>query len=282
MNYEHSTIELIKKRVSCRSFDEKELEPNIMGRLTELAHQISAEKNDRMRFVIIDKKAEPGKPPEKLGTYGIIKGANLYIVGIDHKENCDPLQFGYAFEELVLAATDLGLGTCWLGGTFRREDFKKRIELKEEEKIFIVSPVGFALEKPRMIEQAFRGLIGAGKRKPWAELFFQSDGITPLLEADAAEYGIPLEMVRLAPSASNKQPWRIVETDGAYHFFLSRTKGYGIPGYDIQKNDIGIAMCHFELSAQEAGLAGHWETMEDAIELKGSEYIVSWITMVRE
>lgn len=279
MKYEHSTIELIRKRVSNRSYDEKKLEPQIRDRLTELAHEIAAEKSDRMRFVIIDKKAGPGKPPEKLGTYGMIKGANLYIVGIDHKVNCDPLRFGYAFEELILAATDLGLGTCWLGGTFRREDFEKKAGLREEESIFIVSPVGFPREKPRMLDHAFRGLIGADKRKPWSELFFQRDGVTPLSEADAAEYVVPLEMVRLGPSASNKQPWRIVQMDGAYHFFLARTKGYGIPGYDIQRNDIGIAMCHFELSARETGLAGHWETREDALELKGCEYIVSWITM---
>ena len=279
MKYKHAATELIRARRSCRSYDETQPEPQIRSRLIELAQEITAENSDKMRFVIIDKQPEPGKPPEKLGTYGMIKGATLYIVGIGHKENCDPLRFGYAFEELVLAATDLGLGTCWLGGTFRRDDFKKMIDLKEEERIFIVSPVGHPRETPRMLDHAFRGLIGADKRKPWQELFFQGDGSTPLSEADAGGYSIPLDMVRLAPSASNKQPWRIVHKDDAFHFFLARTKGYGVPGYDIQKNDIGIAMCHFELSAKEAGLTGHWESRKNALEFNDSEYIVSWITI---
>jgi len=60
-------------------------------------------------------------------------------------------------------------------------------------------------------------------------------------------------MVRIAPSASNKQPWRIVKIEGAWHFFLERTKGYGdgiifklLKLADIQRLDMGIAMCHFE------------------------------------
>ena len=40
--------------------------------------------------------------------------------------------------------TSLDLGTCWLGGSFRRSDFKKQIPLKPNEKLRIVSPVGYA------------------------------------------------------------------------------------------------------------------------------------------
>ncbi|MGB4438289.1 MAG: nitroreductase family protein [Sedimentibacter sp.] len=55
-------------------------------------------------------------------------------------------------------------------------------------------------------------------------------------------YGVPIEMVRLGPSASNKQPWRIIKDKNSYHFYLCRTKGYGSVNFDVQKNDLGIAM----------------------------------------
>ena len=62
-------------------------------------------------------------------------------------------------------------------------------------------------------------------------------------------------MVRWAPSAVNKQPWRAVVKDNAVHFYLKRSSGFG--GHDtldMQKIDIGIALCHFELAAQELGM----------------------------
>ncbi len=58
-------------------------------------------------------------------------------------------------------------------------------------------------------------------------------------------------MVRLAPSASNKQPWRIViGANGDAHFFIRRTPNYseGKLGYDIQRLDIGISIAHYEIA----------------------------------
>ena len=82
--------------------------------------------------------------------------------------------------------------------------------------------------------------------------------------------------VRLGPSASNKQPWRIIKDENVYHFFLCRTKGYGVSSYDMQKNDIGIAKCHFELSANELGLKGSWVEIKDISTQNDWEYCCSW------
>ena len=62
----------------------------------------------------------------------------------------------------------------------------------------------------------------------------------------------PLEMVRLGPSASNKQPWRIVRKDGFYHFFIQRTKGYRnvmtrlVQIEDMQRLDMKSALRAYE------------------------------------
>ena len=94
-------------------------------------------------------------------------------------------------------------------------------------------------------------------------------------------------MVRWGPSASNKQPWRIVKQENVWHFYLQRTPGYGSDGWlgkllgvaDVQRLDMGISMCHFELSAMELGLKGKWSVAEPALEKpdKHTEYTVSWI-----
>lgn len=75
-------------------------------------------------------------------------------------------------------------------------------------------------------------------------------------ENEAVEFELPLEMVRLGPSASNKQPLRIIKDENTFHFFVCRNKGYGIAGYDLQKNDIGIAKCHFDLTIKELEIKG--------------------------
>lgn len=94
-------------------------------------------------------------------------------------------------------------------------------------------------------------------------------------------------MLRLAPSASNHQPWRVVQDGGCFHFYFQCTPGHG-PGSpafvllniaDLQRVDMGIAMCHFELTAREFGLIGQWERRKmDLAKLSGTpEYIVTWV-----
>ena len=217
-----------------------------------------------------------GRSLNKLGTYGIISGARSFIVGILDKEEKNALEFGYLFEKIVLFATDLGLQTCWLGGTFNKSDFQQSASILENEFIPIVSPVGIKKEKPRFLESAMRTVVGADKRKPWNELFFEGYSNIPLSENSASLYAIPLEMVRLGPSASNKQPWRIVKDNNAFHFSLCRTNGYGLTSYDLQRNDIGIAKCHFELSTKELGFKGKWQEMKNINTLNGWEYISTW------
>ncbi len=67
-----------------------------------------------------------------------------------------------------------------------------------------------------------------------------------------------MEMVRLGPSASNKQPWRILLKDAVCHFYEYKEPGYSDRfNYDIQRIDLGIAAAHFDLAVNEKGIKGH-------------------------
>ena len=93
-------------------------------------------------------------------------------------------------------------------------------------------------------------------------------------------YESPLEMVRLAPSASNKQPWRIVKDNNLYHFYEQQLSGYSKSfAYDIQRIDMGIAACHFHLTAIEKGLKGEFKTLAaPSFEVpENTVYKFSWI-----
>ena len=77
---------------------------------------------------------------------------------------------------------------------------------------------------------------------------------TPLSGAKQEEIADLIEMVRWAPSAVNKQPWRIIAADGRYHFYEKKDKGYvSDAAGDLQKIDVGIALCHFVMGLEEQG-----------------------------
>jgi hypothetical protein len=88
-----------------------------------------------------------------------------------------------------------------------------------------------------------------------------------------------LEAGRIGPSASNKQPWRVVREGSNYPFFLQRP-----PGYDkltgeirLQEVDMGIALCPFEAAAREIGIPGSWKEARPAFDSGTWEYVLSWM-----
>jgi len=276
MEYQKSGIELIKMRRSTRTFDRQEIDPDKLKKMEAYLKEVNETIKINAHFEIATQKGSDGTTGHKLGTYGMIVGAHTFLVGIIDKNEKDTVTFGYFFEKIILFATDLDLQTCWLGGTFKREQFTQKVEMKDTETIAIVSPLGCRTERPRTFEAVMRTVVGANKRKPWEELFYHADGLRPLTQDEAGAYATALEMVRLAPSASNKQPWRIIKEKGQFHFAVSRTKGYWALNFDVQRNDIGIAKCHFELAAEELGLKGSFVVLKDVKGLGEFEYVCTW------
>lgn len=277
MDFQKPVIEIIKTRRSCRTYNGMAIDSSRLQKLENYIADINQKAEIKARFALAQSHSPGSQEAVKLGTYGVIAGAPAYIVGILDKRENKESEFGGLFEKIILFATDLDLQTCWLGGTFKESDFQQTTPLTENEFIPIVSPVGIKKENPRILESAMRAMAGSNKRKPWSELFFAGNAATPLTQQDAGPYALPLEMVRLGPSASNKQPWRIIKDDHSFHFFLCRTKGYRTARYDMQKNDIGIAQCHFELTANELRLMGAWHHCDGINGPQDWEYMATWL-----
>ncbi len=273
-----SVQDAIRKRYSTRSFDKRPVEDDVREKLLAYAASLQNPLGPHIRVQFVEKQtAEKG---EKLGTYGAISGANLYLAVTVLNEECAPEALGYEFEQLLLYATSLGLGSCWLGGTFNRSAFAEAIEIGENELFPIISPIGYPAARKRAVEKVFRRSLKADARVPWEKLFFSDTFETPLVQADAGEYALPLEMLRLAPSAVNKQPWRVVRRGNAFHFFIKHSPGTtGAGNVDMQRIDLGIAICHFHLTALENGLDGKFEKCLPA-DLRlppDTSYVTSWI-----
>jgi len=286
MLYSKPVTEIIRQRFSCRKCLEK---PIAEDQRQHLADFISSAGRGPLgtpvRFELVAATEQDRKSLKGLGTYGFIRGAAGFIVGaVGHSEK-NLEDYGYVMEKIILCATDIGLGTCWLGGTFTKSGFAKKISAADGELVPAVTSVGYVAQRGEF-EGRMRQFVGADNRMPWENLFFKEKFGIPLSSDEAGAYSVPLEMVRKGPSASNKQPWRIVKEGNTWHFYIKRTKGYGnsftfrlLGLADLQRVDMGIAMSHFELTANELGLKGTWAIQEPAIAKPDSltEYTISWV-----
>lgn len=276
-----SMVETMLRRVSCRTYFREPLEADMKQEiLGYLNTYVQGPFGNAIRFRLVDFSEHMAEQIKSLGTYGVIKDASLFIAGSVRNQIHALEDFGYCMEKVILAVTRMGLGTCWLGASFRRKAFEKTMGVSEGELVPAVTPVGYAAEKKSFTESMVRVIAGSDARKPWTKLFFEDDFFSPLQRENCGMYQVPLEMVRIAPSASNRQPWRIQKERGKdhFHFYLRKSRGYDPFGQAIpfQYVDIGIAMCHFELAAREIGLGGRWRKRKDRQDTEDLEYIISW------
>lgn len=278
MNINFSIEESVKKRYSVRNYKEQEVELDKRKAIESFVNSLDNPFGKKVNFHYLDNREM--KDEDKLGTYGVIKGAMQYIGTTIKLEPMALEALGYELEAVILYLAHLELGTCWLGGTFNRKGFAKAMNIEEDEIFPIITPYGYAATKKHMKEIVMRKMIKADQRKEWNQLFYINDFQSPLTKEKAGELEVPLEMVRLGPSASNKQPWRILIKDNACHFYEYKQPGYSdsFP-YDIQRVDMGIAAAHFDFSVKEKGLIGYFDTeCEPELELPDHmEYVFSWI-----
>jgi nitroreductase len=287
MLFQRPVIEIIPQRYSCRSYRSEPIAAGTQQRLQDfLAGLRTGPLGTPLRFKLLAATESDRRTLHRLGTYGFIRGATGFIAGVAGPGEKNLEDFGCQMEAAILAATALGLGTCWLGGSFTKSSFARKVGVAPDEIVPAVAATGYPVQRS-WYSRLVRDELGAEHRLPRDELFFLERFGTPLPAGASGPYVWPLEMLRLAPSASNKQPWRIVKAGRAWHFYLQRTPNYGrgslifnvLKLADLQRVDLGIGMCHFELTARELSLDGKWEQMNPGLETPDEhiEYVVSWV-----
>ncbi|MCL2787954.1 MAG: hypothetical protein FWD59_05585 [Micrococcales bacterium] len=210
-----------------------------------------------------------------LGTMGSVKGA-VSFMGLVFPRPGPPLAeegAAYWFEQVILHCTKLGLGTVWLAG-FSRSSFDGHVTLDDGEVLAYACPVGLEGGAQPLIDRLRlrKPHEAHGNKKPFEALFLNPDG-SALAQANAGPYGDALEMVRIAPSARNLQPVRVIKDEGTCHFAVVPEKR--------AHTDAGIALCHFELTCKEQGIPGSFEPLADTPTPPHWQYITSWVPTPR-
>ncbi|MBE5803881.1 MAG: hypothetical protein E7316_05155 [Clostridiales bacterium] len=154
--------------------------------------------------------------------YGKITGCTtVAVLAASIGEPHSRIHAGVLGEAFCLEAAALGLGTCWVAGTYKRKQLD--LPLLADESVLAIIAVGVPA----------RAASAPGhRRKPLDRLCHDDPNTWP------GELRRAAEAVQLAPSALNLQPWEMRVKDGD---FIIDTP-------DRQQLDLGIALCHAELA----------------------------------
>jgi nitroreductase len=161
---------------------------------------------------------------------------------------------GYTGEGIILEATTLGLGTCWVGGYFRPEEVQRQIPLAKNERLLAITPIGIPLDSYSLEEKLMVEVGRLHKRKKLSKLITgtpKQEWMTTALEA-----------ARLAPSAVNRQPWRFTFGHDCISIHVDKRRD---TSKIARRLDCGIAMLHLELGARHAGINGNWTFPPDCV-----------------
>lgn len=223
--------EAAKKRASVRQYDGK-VSKELFYNLKDFAATLN---NGDARIEFKSKSGVLGRS-RLLSFLGGVEGTNCFAAVIVRDDN--KFMGGYIGEAFVLECVSRGLGTCWLGGTYKKRSLKNAFSLDEDESLLCVIAAGKAAEQPTPAE-----------KKSVQKLTGLSESEFRMLPAWQRE---AVSSARLAPSALNKQPWELeIERDYIRIINTKRNFGFG----DV---DCGIAMLHIELGAASCGVYGDW------------------------
>ncbi len=268
-------IKIIKTRKSCRTFNKVPLKPADKIELESFIIENSKGlENEVLNFRIIEKN---NADKQMILNYGMIQGHYSYVLGTSRPSIESRVNYGYLMEKAVLKATEIHIASCWIG--YFDSTFFNDVSIEAGFEIPGIVIIGYAEVRKPYLDRFVRFTISASKRQGWNKMFFNYKLKTPLTPEYVKKYSDSLEMVRLAPSSGNTQPWRVFfdETANEFHFFKkSVSKKYELRGlHDI---DMGIAMSHFELASLQNQLSGRWlkNAKGDINSIDNLQYIMTW------
>ncbi|QNO14032.1 nitroreductase family protein [Alkalicella caledoniensis] len=171
-------------------------------------------------------------------SYGMFSNVRT-IITLAGKTNDPHLKekAGHYGELLVLEATELNLGTCWVGGTFEKKN--PIFKVADDETLVCVLTIGNVNEENTFKESIIYKLT-LRKIKPLKDLYV-SDAETPNWFIKG------MEAVQKAPSAINRLPVKFEYKNGVVSASTPDTMVYDLI-------DLGIAKVHFSLT-----VGGHFE-----------------------
>lgn len=172
-------MEVIKTRHSVRAYENREVDEEKFERILECARLAPSARNSQCwNFIVVKDKGTIERLSEACGLLNPwLKKAPAVIIGCANPDTSVSrngmdyylVDLAIAMEHLVLAATDQGLGTCWIAG-FSEEKVKEALEIPKEVKVVAMTPIGYPAQKKSIGSSLVKMLARTSKRKPMQEI----------------------------------------------------------------------------------------------------------------
>ena len=151
-----AVLEPIRKRYSCRAYQDRPIEQEKLDQLFEAARLAPSAKNMQdWRFVVVTDKEKRRQVAESTNRPEVFSRAGAIIVACsnsDYVMQCGqpigPIDVAIALEHICLQATDLGLATCWIG-SFEPEKVRAILDIPEDIAVIELMALGYPADKPR-------------------------------------------------------------------------------------------------------------------------------------
>jgi len=257
--------EAICHRISVRHYQSRPVPEEVLQAVVGSgANSVALDGGIRIRFHLVrEGKSVAERMLFFTGARLLFGSSPHFIIATSEDKPLFMLNMGFRMEQMILFATQQGLGTCWIGGLFTEERIGGFLGLERDERVIALTPLGHPDTSlyGRLTHDLFElGAMNFGRRKPLEQIAFSSEWGEPLRTEDK-ELLETLECARLAPSWANTQPWRFLVT-GEKVIAVADAKGrYSAvrDGKHYYRLDVGIAMAHFFLAAKEMGWGGKWQ-----------------------
>jgi nitroreductase len=251
----------IRRRVSVRSYSRRSVDRPLLDRLLGFADTADHLTETPPRVALVSGVDRARKIlTYMIGSYGLVQNPPHLLVGILPEEadrssdqrDAARLDLGYVLEQVVLEATRMGVSTCWVTGSYDARRAGAAVGLSPGETAAAVCAVGYPTERGwgQFHSRIVRRLAGGHRRRSLQRIVFSERWGEPWSpnRTDATSVTV-LEHARLAPSATNRQPWRFIVRPGRVALALVRRAPI----------DAGIVMSHVALASAALGRAGHWQ-----------------------
>lgn len=196
-------LQLLQQRHSVRAFTEEPLTMEHVKKLKSLLTMINTHQQG-LKFQLITDDPDPLAGFSK--SYGVFTNPRNYVAAVVDMGAPDVLErAGYYAEQFVVKAVELGIGTCFVGGTYNEQ--KVKAQLRAGEKILFLVLLGYPLNKTKLLARMMAKLV---HRKVMAsEQFFEPQSEVNAAISENPILQVGLEAVACAPSALNKRPVRL-------------------------------------------------------------------------
>lgn len=231
----------IDKRTSRRTYIDQDIDDMDILAILKLIDKINEKSSLNIQFI---KDGEEGISGFK-ASYGMISGVKSFIalVGNNKIENFKQ-KLGYYGEMIVLEATSMGLGTCWVGGTYDNKKCVSHIKFNEEDELVCIIVIGHTPKELSIKEKVVKKLNKKNKKLEDI-LISNKNNICSWIESG-------IECALKSPSALNKK-------EISYEIYENKIKAFiSSKNYGYEEIDLGISMLHFELGADSKGYKGNW------------------------